>query len=381
MKTLAPFQTARGAFTPDHIVYAKSYSLISDDPTRRKSSHLNRNTVITVVVEVPGKAVFCAGATGKGAETVALLARDGALVQQLTAAFGGPRTLSDAGRGFIENWEAESYRKKVAGGASVRLSGKVAVVTGGLRDSVTESRKSSPPRARRSSCGFERGRRRGRSRKTQSSGRRGCGRSQHCGRSSVESMVRAVVLACGGIDLFVANAGVLKAGSVKSFEKRDWEFVTSVNYTGYFLCVKHVSAVMARQNACCAWTDIVQVNSKSGLVGSTGTAPMRGANSNGGAHAELCARTVADRIKVNSVCPGTSSTAALVGSGKGAFVQYLNSGKVPGAKTVADVKLHYEKRSRAPRLLPVGRGKSDCLRGLSILRTARRSRSRAARSC
>ena len=60
---------------------------------------------------------------------------------------------------------------------------------------------------------------------------------------------------------------------------------------------------------------------------------------------------LSDRIKVNSVCQGNFFDGPLWSDPeKGLFVQYLNSGKVPGAKTVADVKLHYEKQ------IPMHRG-------------------------
>ena len=93
--------------------------------------------------------------------------------------------------------------------------------------------------------------------------------------ASVEKMLNKVVLSAGGLDLFVNNAGVLKAGSVKEQDLSDFEFVTKVNYTGYFLCVKYASRVMAAQNAAAEgaglgsyFTDIIQINSKSGLQGS-----------------------------------------------------------------------------------------------------------------
>jgi len=86
---------------------------------------------------------------------------------------------------------------------------------------------------------------------------------------SVVKMFRDLVLKTGGLDLLVANAGVLRAGSVKSLSKKDWDFVTNINYSGYFLCAKYAAQVMAVQNKNGnGWTDIVQVNSKSGLVGS-----------------------------------------------------------------------------------------------------------------
>ena len=48
------------------------------------------------------------------------------------------------------------------------------------------------------------------------------------------------------------------------------------------------------------------------------------------------------RIKVNSICPGNFYDGPLWSDPeKGLFVQFLNAGKVPGAKTVEDVKEYY----------------------------------------
>lgn len=170
---------------------------------------------------------------------------------------------------------------------------------------------------------------------------------------SVAEMVREVAFDYGGIDLFVANAGVLRAGSVKTLTKKDWDFVTNVNYSGYFLCVKHVASLMAEQNALSGvWTDIVQVNSKSGLAGSNRNGAYAGSKFGTiGLTQSFALELVGDHIKVNSVCPGNFFDGPLWSDPeRGLFVQYLNSGKVPGAKNVADVKKHYEKQ------IPMGRG-------------------------
>jgi len=56
-------------------------------------------------------------------------------------------------------------------------------------------------------------------------------------------------------------------------------------------------------------------------------------------------------VKVNSICPGNYFDGPLWSDPeKGLFVQYLNTGKVPGAKTIADVKAFYEAQ------VPAGRG-------------------------
>jgi sorbitol-6-phosphate 2-dehydrogenase len=170
---------------------------------------------------------------------------------------------------------------------------------------------------------------------------------------SVAEMTKKLVLKCGGLDLLVANAGVLRAGPVKDFERRDWDFVTNINYTGYFLCVKHLSKVMALQNSVGGgWTDIVQINSKSGLVGSNRNAAYAASKFGTiGMTQSFAMELVEDKIKVNSVCPGNFFDGPLWSNpDNGLFVQYLNSGKVPGAKTVEDVKSFYESK------VPMGRG-------------------------
>ena len=52
---------------------------------------------------------------------------------------------------------------------------------------------------------------------------------------SVANMVAQTVEQYGGLDLMLANAGVVRSGPLATFEKKDMEFVTSINYTGLFL--------------------------------------------------------------------------------------------------------------------------------------------------
>ena len=60
---------------------------------------------------------------------------------------------------------------------------------------------------------------------------------------------------------------------------------------------------------------------------------------------------VEDGIKVNSICPGNFLDGPLWSDPRnGLFVQYLQTGKVPGAKTVDDVRRFYESK------VPMGRG-------------------------
>ena len=88
--------------------------------------------------------------------------------------------------------------------------------------------------------------------------------------NSVRQMVAEVVQTVGGIDVFVSNAGVLKAASVKQQSLADFSFVTNVNYIGFFLCARHVAPVMEKMNQPHGnyFTDIISISSKSALEGS-----------------------------------------------------------------------------------------------------------------
>ncbi|HAJ32712.1 MAG TPA: sorbitol-6-phosphate 2-dehydrogenase [Candidatus Atribacteria bacterium] len=171
---------------------------------------------------------------------------------------------------------------------------------------------------------------------------------------SVRKMIYEIIKKAGGIDIFISNAGVLQAGSVKEMLFNEFTFVNRVNYFGYFLCVKHASRVMALQNIPSGkyFTDIIQINSKSGLKGSNKNSAYAGSKFGGlGLTQSFALELIEDNIKVNSICPGNFFEGPLWSDpDKGLFVQYLQTGKVPGAKTIEDVKRFYESK------IPMKRG-------------------------
>jgi NAD(P)-dependent dehydrogenase (short-subunit alcohol dehydrogenase family) len=170
----------------------------------------------------------------------------------------------------------------------------------------------------------------------------------------VQNLMEETALCFGGLDIFINNAGIVRSGGVDSLSLSDFELVACVNYTAYFLCVKYAAAVMRAQRAFAPGrtSDIIEINSKSGLSGSKRNFAYAGSKFGGiGLTKSFALELCEYGIKVNAVCPGNFLDGPLwADPEKGLFRQYLEAGKVPGAKTLADVRRHYEA------LVPMGRG-------------------------
>ena len=171
---------------------------------------------------------------------------------------------------------------------------------------------------------------------------------------SVANLVAQTVEKFGGLDIMLANAGVVRSGPLASFEKKDMEFVTAINYTGLFLCAKYAALIMEAQHEADpeAFYDIISISSKSGLEGSNQNFAYAGSKFGGiGLVQSWALELCAYNIKVNAVCPGNFLDGPLWSDPvRGLFVQYLQAGKVPGAKTVEDVRRFYESK------VPMNRG-------------------------
>ena len=362
-----------GPITPDHIVYCRSFPLwvelrpgeMPADLVGRLAAAVERHTAAhgapPIVVLVEGLGVFTSGATWADANTARLVYLDAVEVMTMARRMGGVHYLPDDFREFIEHWEVESYRRGVAAmsaGRSGRAAGTVALITGaaqGFGLGIAQDLAAEGGHvilADVNSAGA-------REAAADLSARFGEGRAYGLAMdvtsaASVAQAVHEVVRAYGGLDLLVSNAGILRAASVKVQREGDFDLSTAVNYKGYFLCVQNVAPVLAVQHEARPdyWSDIVQVNSKSGLEGSNKNFAYAGSKFGGiGLTQSFALELVEDGIKVNSVCPGNFFDGPLWSDPEtGLFSQYLRTGKVPGATTIADVRQFYEAK------VPMGRG-------------------------
>lgn len=157
--------------------------------------------------------------------------------------------------------------------------------------------------------------------------------------TEVRELFDRVVAQHRRVDIVVANAAILIAEPIDVADAEKWRAVINVNLVGNFLTIKHACRIMKPQKS----GVIIQINSKSGKRGSAANSAYAASKFGGIGLVQSVALEMAPyNVRVNAICPGNLLDSPLwTDPERGLFIQYLRAGKVPGAKTVEDVRQAY----------------------------------------
>lgn len=346
-------------FTPDIIVYCKSAYIFIDAESDEEILKQAEEKIEAFAAEkgytpkvllINGIGLVAVGDNFKNAQIITDVFTDAMKVAFYAQSFGGEHPMEKAWIDFIDNWEVENYRRKVAAGSSKgRVEGKTIIVTGaaqGFGEGIARELMAQGANIVVADLNEATGE------KTAANFNEMAGsnkaifvKTNVADMTSLQNLMRQTILNFGALDAFVSNAGVVRAGGLDVMTPENFEFVTKINYEAYFFCAKAASHIMKIETRHDPdyFADIIQVNSKSGLRGSKANFAYAGGKFGGiGLTQSFALELAPDRVKVNSICPGNYYDGPLWSNPEnGLFIQYLNAGKVPGAKTVQDVKDYY----------------------------------------
>jgi rhamnose utilization protein RhaD (predicted bifunctional aldolase and dehydrogenase)/NAD(P)-dependent dehydrogenase (short-subunit alcohol dehydrogenase family) len=363
------FEKVNYPFTPDLIVYCKSKYIYIDEVSTPEATietfktkyetFVADNGFAPKVVFIKGIGMLSIGDNAAQSNIIKEVFEDAMKISWLSESFGGQHFMTPEQINFIDTWEVENYRRKVSAGAAAgRVENKISIVTGaaqGFGEGIARVMKENGSNivvadlnetvGVATAASFN---------EIKNSSRAIFVQSNVADMVSLKNLMHQTVCEFGGLDVFVSNAGILRAGGLDEMTPENFDLVTKINYNAYFYCTKAATPIMKLQNKYNAslYADVIQINSKSGLAGSKKNFAYAGGKFGGiGLTQSFALELAPDRIKVNSVCPGNFYEGPLWSDPEnGLFVQYLNAGKVPGAKTIDDVKAFYLAQ------VPLGKG-------------------------
>ena len=353
------FKAVATPFSPDEIVYCKSEYIYIDPKDKEDmirqaeriiESYVKKHEYTPKVLLIKGIGLVAIGENARDAQIVTDVFCDAMKIAWLSSGFGGPHAMTKRQIEFIDSWEVENYRRKVSSSVSTgRVEGRTIVVTGaaqGFGEGIARALVKEGANIVVADLNEAVGEKTVESFNEMVKNNRAIFvKTNVADMDSLNHLILETVCNFGALDAFISNAGVLRAGGLEAMTQENFEFVTNINYKAYFLCAKVASHVMRIETALDPefYADIIQVNSKSGLRGSKANFAYAGGKFGGIGLTQSFALELAPyRIKVNSICPGNFYDGPLWSNPEnGLFVQYLAAGKVPGAKTVEDVKNFY----------------------------------------
>ena len=320
-----------GPACPDHLVHTKPWPLVIEaDATRsaeslaeafragvagfesRYLSYFARHAAAGQsprdpaprIVLVPGLGVITTGADAVGAAVSGSLYERAIAVLGATDALGGFEPLTEEESFAVETWPLELYKLSRQPDPG-ELAGRVAVITGaasGIGRAIA---------GRLAAAGAhvviaDRNVEGATAVASQLTGRFGTDRALALSmdvtdEQAVVAGFADTILAYGGIDILVSNAGIAESAPVEATTLEDWGRHHAVLVTGYFLVAREAFRVMRHQGR---GGSVVFVASKNGLVAGKNAAAYSSAKA-AEIHLARCLAEEggADGIRVNTVNP------------------------------------------------------------------------------
>ncbi|MCX6336500.1 MAG: SDR family oxidoreductase, partial [Bacteroidetes bacterium] len=133
------------------------------------------------------------------------------------------------------------------------------------------------------------------------------------GASTIDNTIQTAVLAFGGIDIVVNNAGLSISKTIEDHTEKDWDILYDVLVKGQFLVTQKGIAIMRKQNF---GGDVINIVSKNALVSGPNNAGYGSAKA---AQLHLSRLNAAelgkDKIRVNVVNPDAVISGSNIWSG------------------------------------------------------------------
>jgi len=157
--------------------------------------------------------------------------------------------------------------------------------------------------------------------------------------AQVDAGVKNILAAHGRIDILVNNAGITRDNLLLRLSEDDFDAVLRVNLKGTFLLTKMVTRHMMKQRS----GRVVNISSVVGMMGNAGQSNYAAAKAGIIGFTKATARELASRnITVNAIAPGfirTAMTAALPEAVQASFMAQIPLGRFAEPREVAELAL------------------------------------------
>jgi 3-oxoacyl-[acyl-carrier protein] reductase len=157
--------------------------------------------------------------------------------------------------------------------------------------------------------------------------------------AQVDAGVKNILAVHGRIDVLVNNAGITRDNLLLRMSEEEFDAVIRVNLKGTYLLTKTVTRHMMKQRS----GKVVNISSVVGMMGNAGQSNYAAAKAGIIGFTKATARELASRnITVNAIAPGfiqTAMTAALPEAVQKAFLAQIPLGRFAEPREVAELAL------------------------------------------